>query len=228
MLSENTIQRLTRLGYLTDSDLINWQQIRDSLGEASFHCYLAEEEKAAEEYRHWFPRLLAFAAECRQAVPVPAVDDFSNAEREQYRVLLGKMQEFVESMDSCILKRKPNQAAILATTRVGLAAAQEVFGDTGAVILQQEEHKLWYSNVCPPDLEGFWWYSLAWWLLRAGLSEEHAAFYHRAHLISEGSSYWEVECGLQWGSLAGGANHEIWQWDGQRAEFIELYCVDTY
>jgi hypothetical protein len=27
---------------------------------------------------------------------------------------------------------------------------------------------------------------------------------------------------------AGGANHELWRWDGERAEFIGLYCIDTY
>jgi hypothetical protein len=26
----------------------------------------------------------------------------------------------------------------------------------------------------------------------------------------------------------GGDNHELWRWDGERAEFIELYRIDTY
>ena len=46
--------------------------------------------------------------------------------------------------------------------------------------------------------------------------------------IPEGCSYWVVVSGVQGGGLAGGANHELWRWDGERAEFIEVYCIDTY
>jgi len=46
--------------------------------------------------------------------------------------------------------------------------------------------------------------------------------------ISEGCSYWVVVSGVQWGGLAGGANHELWRWDGNRAEFIEVYRIDSY
>lgn len=66
--------------------------------------------------------------------------DPCSPEREQHRVLLAKMREFAGSEDRrCVLARKPHQAAILSTTRVGLAAAEEVFGGSGAVILQESE-----------------------------------------------------------------------------------------
>jgi hypothetical protein len=228
-LSEKATQRLAQLGYVGAAALKFWEGLWQSEGESFFCGFLRKEEEAAEAYSQWFPRLQAFAAECRKAVPVPSADSFSPTEREQYRVLLAKMQAFAASEDRrCILERKPNQAAILSTTRVGLAATEQVFGGTGAILLQEEEREHWFAEVYPVDHEAFWWYACAWWSLREGLAGEDEESIRRHYPIPEGSSYWVVVSGVQWGGLAGGANHELWRWDGRRAEFIEVYCVDTY
>jgi hypothetical protein len=217
------------LGYTTDAELKFLQDFWDSEGESVFWVFLRKKEEAAEEYRRWFPRLEAFASDCRRAVSVPAVDNFSATEWEQYRVLLAKMQEFAASEGRrCILERKPYQATILSTTRVGLVAAQQVFGGTGAVLLQEEERERWFAEVYPVDHEAFWWYGFVWWSLREGLAGEDEENLRGLYPIAEGSSYWVVVSGVQWGSLAGGANHELWRWDGRRAEFIEVYRIDTY
>lgn len=228
-LSENATRRLAQLGYVGDAALKFWQGLWESEGESFFWGFLRKEEEAAQAYSRWFPRLQAFAAECRQAAPVPAADSLSPTEREQYRVLLTKMQAFAASEDRrCILDRRPNQAAILSTTRVGLAAARHVFGGTGAILLEEQERERWFSEVYSVDHEAFWWYAFAWWSLREGLAGEDEERIRRHYPIPEGSSYWVVVSGVQWGSLAGGANHELWRWDGRRAEFIEVYCVDSY
>lgn len=228
-LNEKAIQHLARLGYVHDAQLKFWRDLWHSEGESFFWGFLRKEEEAAEAFRRWFPRLQAFAAECRQAIPIPSVDSFSAIEREQYRILLTKMQEFSASEDRrCILGRKPHQAAILSTTRVGLAAAQQVFGDTSAILLQEEERERWFSEVYPIDLEAFWWFVFAWWYIREGLDGSDEETICREYPVPEGSSYWVVVSGVQWGSLAGGARHELWRWDGQRAEFIELYCIASY
>ncbi len=147
-LSAEAVERLAQLGYATDADLRFWQGLWQSEGESFFWGFLRKEEQAAEEYRRWFPRLQAFAAECRRAIPVPAADSFSAAEREQHRVLLAKMREFAASEDRrCVLARKPHQAAILSTPRVGLAAAEEVFGGSVAVLLTESERERWLSEV---------------------------------------------------------------------------------
>jgi hypothetical protein len=228
-LNEEAMQRLARLGHASDADLSFWRDLWQKQGESFFWGFLRKEEEAAGEYRRWFPRLQAFAAECRKAVPIPATGSFSAIEREQHRVLLAKMQESAAFRDwSCFFERKFHQAAILSTTRVGLAAAQQVFADTRAVILLEEEQERWFTDVYPVDHEAFWWYALAWWSLREGLAGEDAESIRRDYPIPEGSSYWVIVSGIQWGGLAGGANHELWCWDGRRAEFIEVYCIDTY
>jgi len=228
-LSKKAARHLARLGYTTDADLKFWRDLWEREGESFVAGFLRQEEKAAQEYRRWFPRLQAFAAECRRAVPVPAVNSLSVAEREQYRILLAKMHEFTASGDRhCILDRKPHQAAILSTTRVGLIAAQEVFVGSGAVILEDSERQRWISEIYPVKHGAFWWYAFAWWTITEGLPEEDEASIREGYPIPEGCWYWLVVSGVQWGGLAGGANHELWRWDGERAEFIEMYRIDTY
>ena len=59
------------------------------------------------------------------------------------------------------------------------------------------------------------------------MSEDEASI--RQHYpIPDRCSYWVVVSGMEWGSMAGGANHALWRCDGKRAEFIDLYCDDTY
>ena len=100
--------------------------------------------------------LQASAAECRRAAPAPDVVSLSLAEREQHRILLAKVRESARYQGPTgPLKRMPNRTVINSTTRVGLAAAQEVFGETDAVILQEAEHGRWLTVVYPRDDEAF-------------------------------------------------------------------------
>jgi hypothetical protein len=111
-----------------------------------------------------------------------------------------------------------------------LAAAEEVFGASGAVILEESEQARWFSDVYRVRYhhQAFWWYALAWWTVREGLASEDEASIRQGYPIPEGCSYWIVTSGVQWGALAGGAGHELWRWDGERAELIALYGIDTY
>jgi hypothetical protein len=223
-VSEDTVRRLDRLGYATDADLRFWRELWQQ-SESMFWGILRKTEEAAEEYRRWFPQLQAFAAECRRAVPAPTVGNLSAVEREQYRILLAKMEAFAGCVDrECAPGRRPNRAAIFSTTWIGLAAAQEVFGGTEAVILQEAERKRWFTEVYHVNDEAFWWYTIAWWTLREGLTNDHERIRQR-HPIREGSSQWVVESGECWGTLFGGSRQELWRWDGQQAEFIEVCRV---
>jgi hypothetical protein len=226
-LGADAIGRLARLGYTSDLELRHFREMAEAEGRGFVEGFLERLEEAAKEYERWFPRLQAFAAECRRVVPVPAVDQFTTAEREQHRILLEKMREFVGSEDSrCVLARRPYQAAILATMRVGLAAATEVFGESDAVILEESEKERWFREVYRRRPDAFWWYAFAWWTLREPTDEELVKLERPP--LSGSSTYWEVVAGVQWGSLAGGANHELWRWDGQRAEPLGVTMISTY
>jgi hypothetical protein len=97
-VSEDTVRRLDRLGYATDADLRFWRELWQQ-SESMFWGILRKTEEAAEEYRRWFPQLQAFAAECRRAVPAPNVGNLRAVEREQYRILLAKMEAFAGCVD---------------------------------------------------------------------------------------------------------------------------------
>lgn len=188
------------------------------------HTFLNRIDDAADEYRRWAPKLRAFAAECRRAVPVPAIESLTGPEREQYRLLHTKMAAFAKSKESpVVLTGKPHHLAVLSTSRVGLAAAQEVFHGSGAAILEESEQRRWFAEIYQADDLAFWWYALAWWSIEEGITGQEAERAGRQYPISAGSSYWVVRSGVQWGPLAGGGDAELWRWDGQRAEFIEMY-----
>lgn len=228
-LPQEALQRLAQLGYTAGPNLQFWQSLWQSQGESFFWGFLQAEEHAAVEYRLWFPRLQEFAAECRRATPVPSVDSLSPAEREQHRILLAKMEEFAKSEDSrCVFGPKPNQAAILTTTRVGLPAASHVFAGTDAVLLLEEEKERWFAKVYPGVGERFWWYSFAWWSLREGLSAWDEGHIRESYPLPPGGSYWSVACGVQWGSLAGGENAEVWCWDGTTATPLGISSVSSF
>ncbi len=80
----------------------------------------------------------------------------------------------------------------------------------------------------PINLEAHWWFGFAWWRLKEGLVKEDELAIREDYPIPEGNTYWVVVSGVQWGSLAGGEDHELWRWDGNRAEFIALYCVVSF
>src|SRR5262249_33970775 len=158
-------------GYRTDADLAHWRELWKREGESFFWGFLRRHEDAAKERELWFPRLQRFAGDCRQAVPIPDPAAFSTVERAQYDILHSKMHEFAASDDrNCIFGRTSYLVPILSTTRVGLAAAQSLFGDRDSVvILCEEEKQRWFSEIYDPRGEGFWWYAIAWWLVHEEL-----------------------------------------------------------
>ena len=76
-LTQQALQRLGQLGYASEEELRFWRGLWQSQGESFFWSFLQSKEEAAEEYRQWFPRLQAFAADCRRTVSVPSVDTFA-------------------------------------------------------------------------------------------------------------------------------------------------------
>ena len=227
-LSDRAVQRLARLGYVGESDLEPWRRLWRHDGERSFWGRLFEEEHA-EGYRRWFPRLQAFAADCRRAVPIPDPTCISAAARAQHRILLAKMRKSAcEDGPTSPQRQRPNRAVILSTTRVGLAAAREVFGETDAVILQDSELQRWFAEVYSRDRDDgpLWWHSVYWWTLREGPDEVDRRLGVSCPTPDDGIC-WIVEEGESFGPLSGGSRSEFWRWDGRQAEFIRVYrlCI---
>ena len=72
----------------------------------------------------------------------------------------------------------------------------------------------------------FWWFIHYWWHVDDS-PEQNFTFGEvmipnwNENEIPEGSSPWLVHSDLQWGSLFGGGNTELWLWDGRHCKFVE-------
>lgn len=228
-LTQDARDRLARLGYAIPTELQFWERLQQSEGESFFLYFMEREEAAANECRRWLPQLRAFAADCRQATPAPDPATFTPTERAQHDILLTKMQAFLAPEDRrCVFDRRPNRAAVLYTTAPGLPAAERVFAGTDAVLLLDDEWWRWYGGEYPGVGDEFWWYAQAWWTVKDGPGDWGGDNISAQYPIPAGGSYWVVTSGVAWGSLAGGANHELWAWDGSRAEKLGLAAVDSY
>ena len=111
--------------------------------------------------------------------------------------------------------------AVLSTSRVGLAAAEEVFGGSGAVILEESERTYWFEEVYRDHDKALQWYVFAWWTIEDCVSEDLKPIRGRVPALADGA-YWVIKSGVYWGPLAGGGHSELWLWDGERgSHFIE-------
>lgn len=212
---------LVRRIELRGEDPENYRKAAWRDGSDFVHQLLDTLDDAANEYSRWSPTLRKFAAECRRAIPTPVVESLTGPELAQYRLLHDKMSRFAESEDGRVtLSPRPHRLVVLSTSRVGLAAADELFGASGAVILEESERFRWFAQIHPADEQRFWWYSFAWWSIQIGLNDTEAERI-REHPKFPGDSYWILDSGVQWGPLHGGGDRELWRWDGERAEFVE-------
>ena len=219
-------QDLVRRILSRDQDPENYREAVWRDGPASVHKLLDRLDDTAAEYRRWSPALRAFAADCRQTSPAPRMESLAAAARAQYLVLYTKMKDFAESKDGLVtLAPRPHHLAVLSTSRVGLAAAEELFGGSGAVILEESERLHWFAELYEDQQEALWWYAFAWWTVEDSVVDEDPGPIRRRVPALPGSSYWVIKSGVQWGPLAGGGRSELWQWNGERATFIEEYEI---
>jgi hypothetical protein len=191
----------------------------------SAHRLLDSIDNAASEYHRWAPSLRAFAGECRRAAPAPTLESLTGSEREQYHILRSKISSFAASKDHfVVLGGRPHHLAVLMTKGSGLLAVEEVFGGSGAVILEESEWNRWFREVYNPDDKMPWWYAFAWWTFREDISAQEQARIGQRHPPSAGSSYWILRSGVRWGPMMGGQTDELWRWNGERAEFTEIWA----
>ena len=228
-MTENIIQRLTRLGYTTKDDLEIWEHHWNDMDRNIFFMLLNHQDEAAFEYKRWYPRLQRYAAKCRWNAPILLVDEKFDEQREQHRILLAKMVEHLESND-CLVSPRPlhHNVTILTTPDNGLAAAEQLFGRHHVIILTESEWSDWYENVHGDEHDLYSWCNRVWFSLQSKFEEGELEYAYSHYPIAEGCDYWVIESGLAWGSLAGGAEQELWCWNGSIATFLTDWTRITF
>jgi hypothetical protein len=229
-LDEAAIHALSEMGYvLRSKDLRRWDQLWDGDGEAFFWRFLQTERRTRERADHFYPSLVSYAAECRRRSPTADPDLFSPMEKEQYRILQEKMTEFATRADMDIL-RNPHRIAILSVDRIGLPAAERIFGGLGsrAIILQTGEFPDWPDEERETEYLEPWWHASYWCTLHEPCEKYDLEMIERHLPAPEGITYWMMSEGIAWGGLAGGATHDLWSWDGSQATWINTVAIDTF
>ena len=229
-LSEDAIRQLDDLGYTSDKEREFFQSIWESEGESFFWSFLEKEQESRDLCNRWAPRLREYAAQCRINDPLPTVQSLSAVDRAKYQILCDKIAN--SRREEEIKPRKKHNVVILRSSAVGLLAVHQVLGPpTDSVIhLLDAENSRWFNDLYSPGGESFWWYSFFWWSIKNAddMHKRDSDYIAKNYPKPNGFNYWVVTDGCQWGDLAGGANHELWKWDGANAEAIEVYAVDTY
>lgn len=229
-LSEDAIRQLNDLGYASDSQHKFFQSIWDSEGEAFFWGYLEKEVESHDLRQRWAPQLREYAIQCRRDNPLPAVQSLSVTDRAKYQIFCDKIAD--SRREEEIAPHRDGNVVILHSCRVGLLAVQDVLGppSDSVVHLLDEENSHWFRQVYQQEDEPFWWYSFFWWAIASGddVDEDQSEYIAGNYPEPDGFIYWVVTEGCLWGALAGGASHELWKWDGTRAEAIEVISVDTF
>jgi hypothetical protein len=229
-LSQDVIDRLAHLGYVTPAAVQKFTDILKQNGELSLMSRLTTLEHSARSYAEWFPKLRNFAADCRGSAPILSDTDQSPAEREECRILHSKMLAFSTSQKGRgLLASRRNQAVLVATTPAALGAAVDVFGGVdNVVVISDQEMQHWFSAIFQPDEDLIWWFTICSWTVSPEFGEDAKAYISRNHPAPQGFAYWDVISSESYGPLAGQANHELYSWNGTKAEFVETYCFDTW
>ncbi len=229
-LSQEAIRQLDDLGYTSDKEREFYRSIWESEGESFFWGFLEKEQESRDACGHWAPRLREYAAQCRNAHPLPTVESLSDVDRAKYHIFCEKVTNSSHTEE--IKARKKHHIVILYSSPVGLLALRDIVGPPcdSTIHLLDVENSHWFNEIYTVDVKPFWWYSFFWWSIKnaVDLHEHDADYIAKNYPKPDGITYWVVTDGCQWGDLAGGANHELWKWDGANAEPIEVYAVDTY
>ena len=237
-LTPETIERLAKVGVRADADVQHWRGIAQRYGEAMFWRLLQRAELTAADHRARFPRLLAFAAECRSAHPVPDVIAPGSAAWGLHQVALESMRQFRETDDGQRFCRpSPCRAAIIWADRAALAAAVEVFGHTKAVILDKQEWDRWRSEHKQASAgrePRSPWFAVAHWTTdpprprgETGLSPADLEALRRRYAVPASSLCWTVEQGTWHDGLAAKGSETLWTWDGTRATPVALLSISV-
>jgi hypothetical protein len=214
-LNDEILRRLAVIGVTSEADLAYWRKLGDSprVSDAVFQLHLRRREAEGAEYRRRLPQLLAFAAACRRENPLPTMAELPDEDLAKYHILLSTMEQFARSAKGdWFLRGLPNRVPIVCTTQVGLIAADQVFGGTSAVSLEDSERDRFFETLRrADDGDGSRWFALKWWRL-SDLDRS-----------APGEILWRLEDGS---SLCEGDFYKHFSrylWDGERATFLETY-----
>lgn len=175
----------------------------------------------------WFSRLRQEIAALRHRKPFPSIEDLTDAEEWQRRIIGGSVIAWLEQHSPAILRERqvlhkvmnvdPDPGIVFTSNIPGLLAADEIIGSNGqeVVFLHEKEYKRWLRKN--PDKE-YRWHVHFWSIFH---EPKLPARIKMMYPLNDGSSYWQHSEGTNWGALAGRGVDHLWQWDGVEPKLLE-------
>ncbi len=172
-----------------------------------------------------FPKLLAYAAECRVRRPAPDWDSLTDAELEQIRLITESFRE-LRSREGAF-QPKATRPFVVTTTPVGLRALPTFLPDPSpyAAILLGDEFDAWQELIGEDNLTDPWWYE-EWWS-RVDVEPQDDRLKDRYRIddvaaLRSGGAVWELSFGTASGCLAAVGHEQLFVWDGAMAVRTEF------
>jgi hypothetical protein len=220
VIPSDIVERLTALGASPDryADMVR------SEGADFTRGFVGKLEDAAALCRQWAPKLRQLVSESRRLHPVPAVASLTACDLAKRQVLETKI-----ATAERLGRRRRDEVVLCGVPLIAMSAAQQLWPgeDDRCVLLTREELSAW-ENVYKHDNSSFWWFMHYWWDIEDPPRRDELGPPGMPLSVPAGESPWLVRSGLQWGTLAGGENEELWSWDGRAARFIRPVATTSF
>jgi hypothetical protein len=229
-LPEEALLALAEVGVTTDAThhigaFVEWWEQE---GPEAFWSLVQRIRRRRDLAVTCFPKLLAYAAECRVRRPAPDWDSLTDAELEQIRLITESFRE-LRSRERAF-QPKATRPYVVTTTRVGLVALPTFLPDPSpyAVILLGDEFEEWQELIGEDNLTDPWWYEEWWSRVDVEPRDDRLKDEYRIDDVAalrSGGQIWELSFGTASGCLAAVGHEQLFVWDGTTALKTEFESI---
>lgn len=190
------------------------------LGEDFAHEALDKHAECKRQHDEWYPRLRAFADQCRKDQPPATNEPNCLSERAQLRIYEDKL------IHNRPTSSRDDSVPICTMDLLAIPVALRVWPqDDRRIILTPDETDQWHNMYSLPE-DCFPWYSHYSWRIVTSpsphdeLCEDIYSVCCDPTHFKEGETPWLISVGHWHGPLAAAGNTELWAWNGSEARFI--------
>jgi hypothetical protein len=191
--------------------------------------YIDKISERNELFEKWFPKLLAFADQCRDNRPILTENWLSKVDRAKQQIYKTKVTNAER------LPPDRNKVTICCMPLIAIVVAQKLWPgkDESTILITPEEKSKWHEIYSRPK-DTFWWFVNYWWSIddspkqNFSIKERFTISNWDDNDVPEANRPWLVHSALQWGPLYGGTKTDLWLWDGNNCKFIKTIGGFTF
>ncbi|MFT3880590.1 MAG: hypothetical protein QM703_13115 [Gemmatales bacterium] len=186
------------------------------------HEFLNKKEETQKLYLEWFPRLRAFADQCRIDYPLPTDESLSNSERAQQQIYQDKFGHGMQALG------REMSVTICCMPALAISIADRLWprNNIHTILLTRDEKEQWNEMYTHPE-GSFEWFSQYSWHVDTSpeqkivLSDDYTITQWEPEDIPQNEQPWLVSVSQWHGPLSAAGHTELWTWNGSQARFIK-------